>query len=172
MICCPSAVNKCPFKRKCYSIFSKECLVFGNNIPCPFKNYCLAPCSVPLGPSKNCHSEWYDLSKNIVKRNMRHCKHPQRLYHNIKWVSRLVSKLWRYVLECWGLWLCNSADNIRSKKKKMAGMWPWLPKKFLKWEKAKIILFHSKLILSTFFVKRLTFWQHQRWAVVAAVNLI
>ena len=29
-------------------------------------------------------------------------------------------------------------------------MWPWVPKKLLKWEKAKNILFHSKLIFSTF----------------------
>ena len=37
MICCPSAVNKCPFKRTYYSIFGKECFVFGNIICCPFR---------------------------------------------------------------------------------------------------------------------------------------
>ena len=42
MICCPSAVNKCPFKRTYYSIFGKECLVFGYIICSPFKcNVCL-----------------------------------------------------------------------------------------------------------------------------------
>ena len=72
------------------------------------------------------------------------------LCHNIKWVPGLVSKLWRYVFECWGLWLCDSADNIMSTKLNMAGMWPWVPKRLLKWKKAKNILFYSKLILSTF----------------------
>ena len=44
MICCSSAVNKCPF--------SKECLVFGKTICCPFslkfRMKCLAPYTVPL----------------------------------------------------------------------------------------------------------------------------
>ena len=48
MICLPSAVNKCPFKRTYYSIFSKECLVFGNIICCPFRMKCLALYTVPL----------------------------------------------------------------------------------------------------------------------------
>ena len=52
MICCPSAVNKCPFKRNYYSIFGKECLVYGNIMCCPFRMYCLAPYTVPLGPTK------------------------------------------------------------------------------------------------------------------------
>ena len=52
MICCPSAVNKCPFKRNYYSIFGKECLVYGNIMCCPFRMYCLAPYTVPLGPNK------------------------------------------------------------------------------------------------------------------------
>ena len=75
------------------------------------------------------------------KRFPQHC-------HNIKWVSGLVSRLWRYILECSGLRLCDSADNIRSKILNMAGMWPWVTKKLLKWETAKNILFHSKLIFS------------------------
>ena len=50
MICCPSAVNKCPFKRAYYFIFGKKCLVFGNIICYPFRMYCLAPYTVPLGP--------------------------------------------------------------------------------------------------------------------------
>ena len=100
-----------------------------------------------------------------VKRFHRRC-------HNIKWVYCLVSKLWRYVLECWELWLCDSADIIMSKKINIAGMWPWVPKKLLKWEKAKTILFHSNLILSNFLWKGKFFWQHQRKAVVDAVNLI
>ena len=50
MICCPSAVNKCPFKRTYYAIFGNECLVFGNIICCPFRMKCLAPYTVPLGP--------------------------------------------------------------------------------------------------------------------------
>ena len=49
MICCPSAVNKCSFKRTYYSIFGKECLLCGNIICCPFRMYCLAPYTVPLG---------------------------------------------------------------------------------------------------------------------------
>ena len=32
----------------------------------------------------------------------------------------MVSKLWRYVLECWVLCLCGSPDNIRSKKINLA----------------------------------------------------
>ena len=51
MICCPSAVNKCPFKRTYYSIFGKECFIFGYIICCPFKMKCLAPYTVPLGPN-------------------------------------------------------------------------------------------------------------------------
>ena len=58
----------------------------------------------------------------------------------------MASKLCRYVLECSALWLCDSADNIRSKKFNMAGMWPWVPKQLSNWETAKNILFHSKLI--------------------------
>ena len=38
-------------------------------------------------------------------------------------------------------------------------------------KRKKNIVFYSKLILSIF-LKRLIFWQHQFWAVVAAVNLI
>ena len=49
-ICCPSAVNKFSFKRTYYSIFGKECLIFGNIICCPFIMQCLAPYTVPLGP--------------------------------------------------------------------------------------------------------------------------
>ena len=71
----------------------------------------------------------------------------------MKLVSGLVFKLWRYVLECCGLWLCDSSDKVGSKKLNMAGMWPWVTKELLKWEKAKNILFHSKLILSTFLWK-------------------
>ena len=51
IICCPSALNKCPFKRIYSSIFGKECLVFGNTICCLFRMYCLAFYTVPLGPS-------------------------------------------------------------------------------------------------------------------------
>ena len=51
MICCPSAVNKCPFKRTYYFIFGNDYLVFGNIICCPFRMYCLAPYTVPLGPT-------------------------------------------------------------------------------------------------------------------------
>ena len=51
MIYCPFAVNKCPFKRPYYSIFGRECLVFGNFICCPFRMYCLDPYTVPLGPN-------------------------------------------------------------------------------------------------------------------------
>ena len=51
MICCPSAVNKCPFKRTYYFIFGKECLVFDHIICCPFRMYCLAPYTVILGPT-------------------------------------------------------------------------------------------------------------------------
>ena len=40
-----------------------------------------------------------------------------------------------------GLWLCDSYDKIRSKNLNMAGMWPRITKKLLKWEKAKKILF-------------------------------
>ena len=43
MTSCPSAVNKYPFKGTNYSIFVKECLVFGNIICCPFIMYWLAP---------------------------------------------------------------------------------------------------------------------------------
>ena len=50
MICCPYAVNECPFKRTFYLIFGKECLVFGNFICCLFRIKCLAPYTVPLGP--------------------------------------------------------------------------------------------------------------------------
>ena len=84
----------------------------------------------------------------------------------------MVSKLWRYVLECWALWLCDSTDNIRHKKSNMAGMWPWVPKMLLKWEKGKKHTFSFKHDCVHFFVKRLIFWQHQREAVIAAVNLI
>ena len=38
------------FIHKYYSIFGKECLVFGNIICCPFRMFCLAPYTVPLGP--------------------------------------------------------------------------------------------------------------------------
>ena len=51
MICCPSAVNKYSFKRTYYSIFGKECFFFGNIICCPFRMECLAPYTVPLGPT-------------------------------------------------------------------------------------------------------------------------
>ena len=51
MICCPSAVNKCPFKRTYYYVFGKECLVFGSIICCSFRMKCLAPYTVPLGPN-------------------------------------------------------------------------------------------------------------------------
>ena len=52
-------------------------------------------------------------------------------------------------------------------------MWPWVPRKLLKWKKQNNILFHSNLILSTFFLKKgWVFWEHQRGAVVSAVNLI
>ena len=47
---CPSAVNKCPFKRTYYFIFCKECFIFGYIICCPFRMKCLAPYTVPLGP--------------------------------------------------------------------------------------------------------------------------
>ena len=40
VICCPSVVNKCPFKRTYYSIFGKECLIFVINIRCPFRINC------------------------------------------------------------------------------------------------------------------------------------
>ena len=53
MICCFSAVTKCPSKRTFNSIFSKECLVFGNIICCPFKMHCLVPYIVPLGPTRH-----------------------------------------------------------------------------------------------------------------------
>ena len=55
MICRPSAVNKCPFKRTYYFIFGKECLVCGNIICCPFRMLCLAPYTVPLGPIPYLH---------------------------------------------------------------------------------------------------------------------
>ena len=35
----------------------------------------------------------------------------------------------------------------------MAGMWLWVTKKLLKWEKAKNIPFHSKQIVSTFLLR-------------------
>ena len=35
-------------------------------------------------------------------------------------------------------------------------MWPWIPKKLLKWKKARNILFHSQLILYTF-CEKITF---------------
>ena len=66
----------------------------------------------------------------------------------MKQVSGLVFKLWRYVLECRGLWLCDSSDKIRSNKLFMAVMWLWVTKKLLKWENAKNILFHSRAELS------------------------
>ena len=51
MICCPSAVNKCPFKRTYYSMFGNECFIFGSFICCSFRIKCLAPYTVPLGPT-------------------------------------------------------------------------------------------------------------------------
>ena len=54
----------------------------------------------------------------------------------------------------------------------MAGIWPWVPKNLLKWEKAKKNTFLFKAEFVHFFVKRLIFWPHQCGAVVAAVNLI
>ena len=66
----------------------------------------------------------------------------------------MVCKLWRYVLEL-GLWLCDITDKIRYNKSNMAGMWPWVTKKLLKWEKN--ILFHSKLILSIFLCNKVNF---------------
>ena len=51
MICCPSAVTKCPVKRTYYSIFVKECFIFGYIICCPFRMKRLAPYTVPLGPN-------------------------------------------------------------------------------------------------------------------------
>ena len=51
-------------------------------------------------------------------------------------------------------------------------MWPWVPKTLLKWEKAKNKLFIQSWFSPLFFVKKLIFLQHQRGAVVAAVNLI
>ena len=63
----------------------------------------------------------------------------------------MVSKFWRYILERWGLWLCDSSDKIGSKKLNMAGIWPGVTKKLLMWKtKQKNILFHSKVFLSTF----------------------
>ena len=55
MICCPSAVNKCPLKRTYHSIFGKECFIFGYIICCSFRMKCLAPYTVPLGPSYVLH---------------------------------------------------------------------------------------------------------------------
>ena len=52
MICFPSAVKKCLFKMTYISIFGKECFVFGNIICGPFRMYCLALYTVPLGPTK------------------------------------------------------------------------------------------------------------------------
>ena len=37
IICCPSDVNKCPFKRTYHSIFCNECLVLSNIICCPLE---------------------------------------------------------------------------------------------------------------------------------------
>ena len=51
MICCPSALNKFPFKRTYYSIFGKECFIIGYVICCPFRMKCLAPYTVPMGPT-------------------------------------------------------------------------------------------------------------------------
>ena len=65
----------------------------------------------------------------------------------------MVSKYWRYFLKRLGLWLCHSFDEIGSHKLNMAGMWPWVTKKLMKWEKTKNMLFHSKLFLSTFWWK-------------------
>ena len=52
MMGCPSAVNKCPFKRTYYNMFGKECFIFGNIICCTCRMYCLAPYTVPLGPTQ------------------------------------------------------------------------------------------------------------------------
>ena len=41
-------------------------------------------------------------------------------------------------------------SKIRYKKLNTPGMWPWVTKKLLKWEKAKHILFHSKPIFHLF----------------------
>ena len=65
----------------------------------------------------------------------------------------MVYKYWRHVLKCWGLWLCDSSDEIGSHKLNMARMWPGVTKKLLKLKKPKNILFHSKLFLSTFWWK-------------------
>ena len=51
MICCPSAGNKCPFKKTYYFICGKECLVFSNIICCPLRMTFLATYTVPLGPN-------------------------------------------------------------------------------------------------------------------------
>ena len=66
-----------------------------------------------------------------------------------------VSKFWRYVLGCWGLWLCDSSDKMGSQEFNMAGMWPGIAEKLLKWRKKtkENILFYSKFFLTTFLWK-------------------
>jgi hypothetical protein len=54
----------------------------------------------------------------------------------------------------------------------MAGMWPGVTKKLLKWKKTKKHTFSFKALLVHFLVKRLIFGYHQHKAVAAAVNLI
>ena len=75
-------------------------------------------------------------------------------------------------MKCWGLWLCDSSDEIGSHKLNMAGMWPGVTKKLLKWKKPKKHTFSFKALFVHFLVKRLIFGYHQRGAFVATVNLI
>ena len=72
MICCPSAVNECPFERTYYSIFGKECFVFGNIICCPFRMKCLAPYTVPLGPRINGEKEKRRRKKKQEENDKKH----------------------------------------------------------------------------------------------------
>ena len=62
----------------------------------------------------------------------------------------------------------DSSDKIGSNKLNMAGMWPSVTKKLLKWEKTNKHTFSFKKNFVHFLVKSLIFGG----AVVAAVNLI
>ena len=64
---------------------------------------------------------------------------------------------WRYVLECWGLWLCDSTDKIMSKKLNTVGMWLRVTKKVIEVGKSKKYTFSFRGDFVNFFVKRYFF---------------